>query len=218
MVQGCINRVFCEQTQEGCALGFQERYCRRVEGVVLTQQPGIPVASCDVLTLPENFMRNTEKDVIDAEFRVISRSLWAGWMAQLPHKNDRIAFILCLAAPLTVIGAVLTGFPYLAFLFSSLLATAAALVSTEYKRFSILGGAVVALLATSGCSKELAAHAPERVVLASEEAEMPAEAQANIRAATKYRDPREGYTPKGIDIQGGQVKLQDDREVDHDGH
>ena len=160
-------------------------------------------------------MCDTKHDIVDAEFRVISRSLWAGWMAQLQNQGDRIAFTLNLAAVLVCLGGLLLGFMHLAFLLSAALATAAALASVEYKHYSLFGIALVALLATSGCSQQVAAPTRDRAMLAGEKAKTPEEVQASIRAATRYQDPRRGWKPNGIDIQGGQVMPKARSEADN---
>ena len=160
-------------------------------------------------------MCDTNHDIVDAEFRVISRPLWAGWMAQLQNEGDRIAFTLNLAAGLVCLGGLLLGFMHLAFLLSAVLATAAALASVEYKHYSLFGIAVVALLATSGCSQEVAAPMRDRAIRAGAKAKTPDEVRASIRTATRYQDPRRGWKPKGIDIHGGQVRPKARSEADN---
>ena len=74
--------------------------------------------------------------------------------------------------------------------------------------------AVASLLATSGCSKETTMPDPTRTTLASEQqAKSPEELRASIREATKYRDPREGLKPKGIDMLSGEVKSKGDKDA-----
>ncbi len=156
-------------------------------------------------------MCDTKHDIVDTEFRVISRSLWAGWMDQLQNEGDRIAFTLNLAAG----GGLLLGFMHPAFLLSAVPTTAAALASVEHKHYSVFGIAVVALLATSGCRQQVAAPTLDRAMLAGEKGKTPEEVQASIRAATRYQDPRRGWKPNGIDIQGGQVMPKARSEADN---
>ncbi|BDU15384.1 hypothetical protein [Lysobacter auxotrophicus] len=155
-------------------------------------------------------------DIIDAEFRVIGRSRWAGWMAQFPSKRDRFAFVCSVIAPLAVLGGVLLGFFHFAFLAAVLIVTVGCLVSTEWQRYGVLGLVVASLLATSGCSQE-ATPEPQRATLASDrQAKLPEEVRASIRRATKYRDPRKGVTPMGIDILSGEVKANDEKDTTHE--
>lgn len=152
--------------------------------------------------------------IIDADFRVIGRSRWAGWMAQFPNKRDRFAFVCSVVAPLAVLGGLLLGFIHSAFLAAVLIVTLGCLVSTEWQRYGVLGLVVASLLATSGCSKETTMPAPTRTTLASEQqAKSPEEVRASIREATKYRDPREGLKPKGIDMLSGEVKSKGDKDA-----
>jgi len=151
--------------------------------------------------------------IVDAEFRVIGRSRWAGWMAQFPNKRDRFAFVCSVIAPLAVLGGILLGFIHFAFLAAALIVTVGCLVSTEWRRYGVLGVVVASLLATSGCSQETTIPTPTRATLASEQARSPDQVQASIREATKYRDPREGLTPKGVDMLSGEVKAKDDKDA-----
>ncbi|RDY66719.1 hypothetical protein DX912_11380 [Lysobacter soli] len=155
-------------------------------------------------------------DIIDAEFRVIGRPRWAGWMAQFPNKRDRFAFVCSVIAPLAVLGGVLLGFVHFAFLAAVVIVTVGCLVSTEWQRYGALGLMVASLLATIGCSQETT-HEPPRATLASEQqAKSTEEAQASIREATRYRDPREGLKPKGIDILSGEVNAKGDKDATHE--
>ena len=155
-------------------------------------------------------------DIIDAEFRIIGRSRWAGWMAQFPNKRDRFAFVCSIIAPLAVLGGVLLGFFHFAFLAAVLIVTVGCLVSTEWQRYGVLGLVVASLLATSACSQE-ATPEPQRATLANDrQAKSPEEVRASIREATKYRDPRQGVTPKGIDILSGEVKNKDEKDTTHE--
>ena len=71
-------------------------------------------------------------DIIDAEFRVISRSRWADWMAQFPNKRDRLAFVCTVMAPLALLGGLVMGFLHFAFLGAVLICTVGCLVSTQW--------------------------------------------------------------------------------------
>lgn len=157
-------------------------------------------------------------DIIDAEFRVIGRLRWAGWMAQFPNKRDRFAFVCSVIAPLVVLGGVLLGFIHFAFLAAVLVVTVGCLVSTEWQRYGVLGLVVASLLATSGCSQETTSEPPRATLASEQEIKSPEEVQASIREATKYCDPREGLKPKRIDILSGDVKAKDDREATHEAH
>ncbi|MDG2517373.1 hypothetical protein [Lysobacter soli] len=156
-------------------------------------------------------------DIIDAEFRVIGRSCWAGWMAH-PNKRDRSAFVCSVIAPLAVLGGLLLGFIHFAFLAAVLIVTVGCLVSTEWQRYGVLGLVVASLLATSGCSQETTPEPPRATLASEQQAKSPEEVQASIREATKYRDPREGVMPKGIDILSGEVKAKDDKDATHEAH
>lgn len=152
--------------------------------------------------------------ITDADFRVIGRSRWAGWMAQFTNKRDRFAFVCNVIAPFAVLGGVLLGFIHAAFLAAVLIVTIGCLVSTERQRYGVLGLVVASLLAVSGCSQETTMRAPTRATLASEQqVKTPEEVQASIREATTYRDPREGLKPKGIDMLTGKVKAKDDKDA-----
>jgi hypothetical protein len=152
-------------------------------------------------------------DIIDAEFRVIGRSRWACWMAQFPNKRDRFAFVCSVIAPLAVLGGMLLGFIHFAFLAAVLIVTVGCLVSTEWQRYGLLGLVVASLLATSGCSQETMPEPPRATPASEQQAKSPDELQASIREATKYRDPREGLKPQGIDILSGEVKAKDDKDA-----
>ncbi len=157
-----------------------------------------------------------DPDIIDAEFRVLGRPHWTDWMVRFPDNRDRFAFVCSVIAPLAVLGGLVLDHLQVAILGAVALCTVGCLVSTQWKRYGLLGLVVMGLLSINGCSQERAAPEPQRAVLASEMGKTPKEVKASIREATKYRDPREGMKPKGIDILSGEVKAKDSKDASHE--
>jgi len=157
-----------------------------------------------------------DTDIVDAEFRVVGRPHWTDWKIRFPNKRDRFAFVCSGIAPLVVLGGVLLGFIHFAFLVAVLIVTIGCLVSTEWQRYGALGLLVASLLATSGCSQETMHELPRATLASEQQAKSPEEAQASIRGATRYRDPREGLKPKVIDILSGEVNAKGDKDATHE--
>ncbi len=157
-------------------------------------------------------------EIIDADFRVIGRPRWAGWLAQFPNNCDRFAFGCSVMAPLALLGGLMLGFFNIAFLAAVAIVAIGCLVSTEWKRYGVLGLMVATLLVTSSCRQEAAAPEATRAMLASEQAKSPEEVQASIREATKYQDSSEESEPRGIDILSGEVKAKDDKDAPYEVH
>jgi len=154
-------------------------------------------------------------DIIDAEFRVVGRSRWAAWMAQFPSKHDRFAFTCTATAPFALLGGLLLGFFDLAFFGAVLLCAVGCLASTEWKRYGVVGLVLAVLLATAGC-RPLGTSDSASAAWATEKTKAPKEVQASIREATKYRDPRQSLTVKGIDVLNGGVATNSAKELKHE--
>ncbi|MCL1574860.1 hypothetical protein M3O56_18725, partial [Xanthomonas nasturtii] len=156
--------------------------------------------------------------------RVITPSRWNSWMAQLPNRQERIAFGMVAAAAAIVIAGLSFGLflmngpaPLMAFFGESepsrgagasvihtviigavILAGVACLLTESHKRLGVIAMILAALLMSSGCSK-----APEPPQAAQEHpVRTQEEVNASIREATRYRDPRAGFKPKPIAAPG----------------
>lgn len=161
-------------------------------------------------------MHYNDTDIVDAEFRVVTRSRWADWTNRLPNRTDQLAFLCVLLASVVLLGCLLASHHRLAVLYAVLLCTIGCLLSTGWRRYGALGVVLMALLSTTGCGAEAQAPMQARAMLASEKVQTPYEVQSRIRAATKYRDPREGWEPKRIDISNGAVKAANVKDAAYD--
>ena len=141
------------------------------------------------------------RPAIDVHHSVIERARRRTWRAQIPQRCDRIALLVCAMAP-----AVLLIWPLLdlrneAFVLASLLCGGACLISSEWKRLGLASLAIASLLATSGC---VPSETSSRATSVPPSSELSA-ADTSIREATRYQNPRLGYTPKKIDIVKGET-------------
>lgn len=139
--------------------------------------------------------------VIDVQYRVIASARRRRWLVQLPHECDRVAFFICALSPAALLMWPLLSLRNEAFIVAALLCSAGCLISSEWKRLGIAGLLVASLLATAGCGKS---EPSSRATSAQLSGEMSA-SDTSIREATRYRDPRLGYTPKRIDLIKGEA-------------
>ncbi len=138
---------------------------------------------------------------IDVHHSVIERPRRRTWRAQIPQRSDRIALLLCAVAPAALLIWPLLDLRNEAFVLAALLCGGACLISSEWKTLGLACLAIAALLSTSGC---VPSEISSRATSASPSSEMSA-ADKSIREATRYKDPRLGYTPEKIDIVKGEA-------------
>jgi hypothetical protein len=151
------------------------------------------------------------RPAIDVHHSVIERSRRRTWRAQIPQRCDRIALLVCAMAPAALLIWPLLDLRNEAFVLAALLCGGACLISSEWKTLGLASLAIAALLATSGC---VPSEISSRATGASPSSEMSA-ADTSIREATRYQDPRLGYTPKKIDIVKGEAVGGDKEDAVH---
>jgi len=141
------------------------------------------------------------RDATDVEFRVITTRQRRQSLQKPIHGDDRLAYAFCLLSIAALSLWPLFGLMTESFMVATLLSSAGCLVSSEWKRYAVAGALIVALLATSGCtgSRPTSSSSSTQIGVQADDA------SASIREATRYRDPRLGHQPKGIDLLGGQV-------------
>lgn len=141
------------------------------------------------------------RPAIDVHHSVIERARRRTWRAQIPQRSDRIALLLCAMAPAALLIWPLLDLRNEAFVLATVLCGGACLISSKWKTLGLASFAIAALLATSGC---VPSDISSRATSASPSSGMSA-ADESIREATRYKDPRLGYTPKKIDIFKGEA-------------
>lgn len=147
----------------------------------------------------------------DVEFRVVTTRPRRRRLPQLPDVGDRLALVFCFLSLGSLSLWPLLGLMNGAFIVATLLSSAACLVSSEWKRYAVVGLLVAALLCTSGCT-----DARPTDVTSSERIDASTGPSASIREATRYQDPRLGHLPKKIDLLRGEVVGGNQREVIND--
>lgn len=148
---------------------------------------------------------------IDVHHSVIERARRRTWRAQIPQRCDRIALLVCAMSPVALLLWPLLDLRNEAFIFAALLCGGACLISSEWKTLGLASLAIASLLATSGC---VPSETSVRATSVSPSSEMSA-ADTSIREATRYQDPRLGYTPKKIDIVKGEAVGGDKEDAVH---
>lgn len=156
-------------------------------------------------------MNLDRRPAIDANHSVIERARRRTSSAHIPQRCDRIALLICSTAPAALLLWPLLDLRNEAFVLALLICGGACLISSEWKKLGIASLVVASLLATSGCvasetsSREASVPPPRRI----------SAVDTSIREATRYRDPRIGYTPKKIDIVKGEAVDGDKGEAIH---
>lgn len=141
------------------------------------------------------------RDATDVEFRVITTRQRRQSLQKPVHGGDRLATVFCILSLASLSLWPLLGLMTEAFIVATLLSSVGCLVSSEWKRYAVAGALIAALLATSGCTDPR----PTSSTSSPQTAAQADDTSASIREATRYRDPRLGHRPKGIDLLSGQV-------------
>jgi len=151
------------------------------------------------------------RPAIDVHHSIIERARRRTWRAQIPQRCDRIALLVCAMAPVALLIWPLLDLRNEAFALAALLCGGACLISSEWKTLGLASLAIASLLATSGC---VSSETSSRATSVSTSRDMSA-VDASIREATRYQDPRLGYTPKKIDIVKGEAAGGDKEDAIH---
>lgn len=141
-------------------------------------------------------MRDTTTEIIDAEFRVIPASPLDAWKQQLPRTQERIGYVVAAGAGVVAVAGIFAGHMLAGFVVALALCGLAAMLTEDHRTKGLACFAMAIVLATSGCSQAPAPLAADHAQPAA------AEVQESIREATRYRDPREGFTPKPLPVPG----------------
>lgn len=141
------------------------------------------------------------RDATDVEFRVITTRQRRQSLQEPVRSGDRLASVFCLLSIASLSLWPLFGLMTESFIVATLLSSAGCLVSSEWKRYAVAGALIATLLATSGCTDPR----PTSSSSSTQTAAQAEDASTSIREATRYRDPRLGHQPKGIDLLSGQV-------------
>lgn len=149
-------------------------------------------------------MRTTHRDsdVIDVAFRVIEPARRASTQSDFP-----LAVLLSLACMLSIGGGTYLGAPVTGMGVAVLLCSLATLTTPSHKHLAPVGFAIALAIGLSACTP-----APPPAAAGKDKAAI----DASIRAATRYEDPRKGWTPRPMTLPGREQPSEQPKEAGHE--